>query len=58
MSRLHSEIESQFNYMDDDESTARIRQAFGENFSRLQKLKDRYDPHNIFRRNQNIPPSV
>jgi FAD/FMN-containing dehydrogenase len=45
------------NYMDDDESMARVRQAFGENFPRLQTLKDRYDPANIFHRNQNIPPS-
>ena len=45
------------NYMDDDESMARVRQAFGDNFPRLQKLKDRYDPTNIFHRNQNIPPS-
>ena len=45
------------NYMDDDESMARVKQAFGDNFPRLQKLKDRYDPTNIFHRNQNIPPS-
>jgi FAD/FMN-containing dehydrogenase len=45
------------NYMDDDESTARVRQAFGENFPRLQRLKDLYDPSNIFHRNQIIPPS-
>ena len=45
------------NYMDDDESMARVRLAFGDNFPRLQKLKDRYDPANIFHRNQNIPPS-
>ncbi|MCP4327650.1 MAG: FAD-binding oxidoreductase [Alphaproteobacteria bacterium] len=45
------------NYMDDDEGAARVKQAFGDNFPRLQKLKDRYDPANIFHRNQNIPPS-
>lgn len=45
------------NYMDDDESMARVKQAFGDNFSRLQKLKDKYDPTNLFHRNQNIPPS-
>jgi len=44
------------NYMDDDESLARVRQAFGDNFPRLQALKDRYDPTNMFHRNQNIPP--
>ena len=45
------------NYMDDDESMARVSQAFGDNFPRLRKLKDQYDPTNIFHRNQNIPPS-
>jgi FAD/FMN-containing dehydrogenase len=45
------------NYMDDDEDGVRIKQAFGENFPRPQKLKDRYDPANVFHRNQNIPPS-
>ena len=45
------------NYMADDESMARVRQAFGDNFPRLQKLKDRYDPTNLFHCNQNIPPS-
>ena len=45
------------NYMDDDEDTGRVRQAFGDNFARLQELKDRYDPANVFRRNQNIPPT-
>lgn len=53
----HSREGAYSNYMDDDESTARVRQAFGDNFPRLQKLKDRYDPVNIFHRNQNIPPS-
>jgi FAD/FMN-containing dehydrogenase len=45
------------NYMDDDESMARVRQAFGDNFPRLQELKNRYDPTNLLHRNQNIPPS-
>ena len=45
------------NYMDDDEPLSRVMQAFGDNFPRLQKLKDQYDPANIFHRNQNIPPS-
>ena len=45
------------NYMGDDEGLTRVRLAYGENFVRLQKLKDRYDPDNLFRHNQNIPPS-
>ena len=40
------------------EGEERIRDAYGaENFARLQTLKDRYDPTNVFHRNQNIPPS-
>jgi FAD/FMN-containing dehydrogenase len=34
-----------------------VRAAFGpEPFERLQALKARYDPDNVLRRNQNIPP--
>jgi FAD/FMN-containing dehydrogenase len=45
------------NYMQADEPIERVRAAFGgEAFERLQRLKSRYDPENILRRNQNIPP--
>lgn len=45
------------NYMQADEPIERVRAAFGsEAFDRLQRLKQRYDPYNILRRNQNIPP--
>jgi FAD/FMN-containing dehydrogenase len=45
------------NYMQADEPIERVRAAFGdETFKRLQALKRRYDPTNILRRNQNIPP--
>jgi FAD/FMN-containing dehydrogenase len=45
------------NYMQADEPIERVRGAFGdEAFERLQALKRRYDPANILRRNQNIPP--
>ena len=41
-----------------DEGVSRVREAFGaEKFARLQALKDRYDPTNLFHNNQNIPPS-
>jgi FAD/FMN-containing dehydrogenase len=41
-----------------DEGTDRIRNAYGPTkYARLQALKDAYDPDNMFRRNQNIPPS-
>lgn len=33
-----------------------VRAAFGENYMRLVDLKTKYDPENVFRRNQNIKP--
>jgi FAD/FMN-containing dehydrogenase len=45
------------NYMQADEPIERVRAAFGAKpFERLQALKRRYDPGNVLRRNQNIPP--
>jgi FAD/FMN-containing dehydrogenase len=45
------------NYMQADEPLERVRAAFGDDaFKRLQALKRRYDPSNVLRRNQNIPP--
>ncbi len=41
-----------------DEGPGRVEAAFGpEKFARLQVLKDRWDPTNLFCHNQNIPPS-
>jgi FAD/FMN-containing dehydrogenase len=40
-----------------DEGIDRIKQAFGpEKFARLQAVKTEWDPGNLFRHNQNIPP--
>ncbi|MGZ8766015.1 MAG: FAD-binding oxidoreductase [Acidimicrobiia bacterium] len=42
-----------------DEGAGRVETAFGpEKFARLQKLKDEWDPTNVFHHNQNIPPTV
>jgi FAD/FMN-containing dehydrogenase len=46
------------NYMADDEKLDGVKRAFAANFPRLQKLKDAYDPDNLFRNNHNIPPST
>ena len=44
--------------MQADESLDRVRAAFGnESFERLRALKSRFDPDNLLRRNQNIPPA-
>jgi hypothetical protein len=41
-----------------DEGAARIRAAYpGATWDRLAAIKGRYDPTNLFRLNQNIPPS-
>ena len=46
------------NYGTPDEPADRVRSAYGDaNFARLQRIKRHYDPHNIFRFNQNIPPA-
>ncbi len=42
-----------------DEGEARIRDAYpGPTWDRLRDIKGRYDPTNLFRLNQNIPPSI
>jgi Berberine and berberine like len=42
-----------------DESEARVRDAYpGPTWDRLVEIKRRYDPTNLFRLNQNIPPAT
>jgi FAD/FMN-containing dehydrogenase len=42
-----------------DEGEARIREAYpGSTWDRLVAIKARYDPTNLFRLNQNIPPAI
>jgi FAD/FMN-containing dehydrogenase len=41
-----------------DEGKERVRQAYpGRTWDRLREVKQRYDPMNLFRLNQNIPPA-
>jgi FAD/FMN-containing dehydrogenase len=45
------------NYLADDEAgDGRIRAAYGPHYDRLVEVKTTYDPENLFRLNQNIPP--
>jgi hypothetical protein len=45
------------NFMMDDEGEARVKGAYGGNYERLASIKRKYDPANLFRVNQNIPPA-
>jgi FAD/FMN-containing dehydrogenase len=45
------------NHLDAEEGT-RIRAAYGPGYERLVALKNKYDPTNLFRLNQNIKPTV
>jgi Berberine and berberine like len=42
-----------------DEGEARVRQAYpGSTWDRLAAVKARYDPTNLFRLNENVPPAA
>ena len=41
-----------------EEKEELVRAAFGPSYERLAAIKREYDPTNLFRMNQNIPPSV
>jgi FAD/FMN-containing dehydrogenase len=40
-----------------DEGAERVRASYGGNYARLTEIKAEYDPDNLFRVNQNIPPA-
>ncbi len=49
--------EAYVNFMTEEEGD-RLESAYGASYSRLVELKNRYDPSNLFRMNQNIPPTA
>jgi FAD/FMN-containing dehydrogenase len=44
------------NFMMADEGTDRVRASYGDNYDRLRRVKQTYDPTNFFRINHNIAP--
>jgi FAD/FMN-containing dehydrogenase len=45
------------NFQTADEDEQRVRATYGANFDRLVRVKQRYDPDNLFRVNRNIAPA-
>jgi hypothetical protein len=46
------------NFIEPDEGVARLRASYGQDkYDRLVELKNKWDPQNLFRMNQNIAPT-
>jgi FAD/FMN-containing dehydrogenase len=45
------------NFLMGDEGEDRVKKTYGDNYERLVAIKNKYDPHNLFRVNQNVKPS-
>jgi FAD/FMN-containing dehydrogenase len=45
------------NYLSDDDGD-RVKDSFGQHYGRMVELKNKYDPTNFFRLNQNIQPTT
>ena len=41
-----------------DEGEDRVKATYGDNYERLVTIKNKYDPNNLFRVNQNIKPAL
>jgi FAD/FMN-containing dehydrogenase len=46
------------NFLSADDGEDRVKAAYGAKYERLVALKNKYDPTNLFRLNQNIKPTV
>jgi hypothetical protein len=46
------------NFMMDDEVDGRLQATYGANYKKLAAVKQKYDPENLFRVNQNISPAA
>lgn len=55
--RVHPYAQAAYVNMLGDEGVERVREAYGENYSHVARLKRKYDPENVFRLNQNIKPA-
>jgi FAD/FMN-containing dehydrogenase len=53
----HSTGGGYVNFFTEDEGE-RVSQAYGVNYARLQAIKQRFDPENLFRINLNVPPAT
>jgi FAD/FMN-containing dehydrogenase len=45
------------NFLMGDEGEGRVKATYGDNYERLVAIKNKYDPGNLFRLNQNIKPT-
>jgi FAD/FMN-containing dehydrogenase len=56
--RPHSAGGPYVNFAMSDEGDDRVSAIYQDNYERLRKVKAEYDPGNLFRMNQNIPPAA
>ena len=53
----HATASGYVNFLTEDEAE-RVAASYGTNYSRLQTVKQRFDPANLFRMNLNIAPAA